>query len=89
MSSQVHVHSHVKSMFDPDGAVLLDLHEGKYFSLNAVGMEIWQQIEQGASQTAIMDHLTSTFDAPITQLKEDMDEFIGTLVERRLVHVEG
>lgn len=87
MSAPITTSSHVRSMIDPDGAVLLDLEKGKYFSLNAVGMEIWRKVEERASRREILEHLGNTFQAPRGQLEEDLEVFIRSLSEKGLIHV--
>lgn len=74
-------------MIDPDGAVLLDLEKGKYFSLNTVGMEIWKKVEEKASRRQILDHLRTIFQAPEDQLEEDLELFVRALSEKGLIHV--
>jgi hypothetical protein len=42
---------HVRSLINAkDGGVLLNIQEGKCFSLNAVGAEIWKAVEENSAQ---------------------------------------
>jgi hypothetical protein len=87
MSTQIRTKSHVRAMTEAQGAVLLDLREGRYFSINPVGAEIWQQLEQGAERESIVEHLRGTFNAPAEQLSQDVDGFVELLSQRGLIDV--
>ena len=76
-------------MIDPDGAVLLDLERGKYFSLNDVGAEIWQKVEEGADHSEILRHLQSSFQAPPEVLQRDLESFVQMLDEKGLIHASA
>lgn len=85
MSEPIRIQTHVRSMFDQDGAVLLDLRNGKYFSLTTVGAEIWKKVEEGCDPSAILDHLGSTFEAPREILERDLGMFVDKLQSRGLI----
>ena len=87
MSLRIRTKSHVRAMTEAEGAVLLDLREGRYFSINPIGAEIWQQLEQGAERGAIVDHLAGQFDAPSDRLEKDVDSFVDLLDQKGLIHV--
>ena len=85
--SQIRTKGHVRAMSEAEGAVLLDLREGRYFSINPVGTAIWQQLEQGAERQTILDHLAAQFDAPADRLEKDLDGFVGMLDQKGLIDV--
>ena len=92
--SHITPRQHVRSMNDPDGAVLLDVRHGKYFSINAVGAEIWRQIEtdadqprDGQSRDSIVTALGSKFSVPVERLERDVDSFLAMLESRDLIDV--
>ena len=87
--SHITPRQHVRSMNDPDGAVLLDIRHGKYFSINAVGAEIWRQIETDADQSrdSIVSALGSKFSVPAERLERDVDSFLAMLESRDLIDV--
>lgn len=87
MSSTIQVLGHVRSVMDPDGAVLLDLRQGRYYSLNGVGAEIWSQIESGRSVPEIESHLEGTFGAPRDTVRADVAAFLDDLSRKKLVDV--
>ena len=76
---------HVQSVMDPDGAVLLDLKQGKYFSLNGVAAVIWERLSAGDTPEQVEAHLRRTYDAPAETLRADLDAFLARLARERLV----
>ncbi len=89
MLEPIRVRSHVRSMFDQDGAVLLDLRNGKYFSLTAVGAEIWKKVEEGCEPPVILDHLSATFEVSRELLERDLGNFVIKLETRGLIDVNS
>jgi Coenzyme PQQ synthesis protein D (PqqD) len=83
----IRIPQHVRSVIDPDGAVLLDLRQGKYFSLNRLGIAIWQQLEAGISRDTIAATLAKTYNRPLPAVEADVDEFLAGLTEARLINV--
>lgn len=86
---RIHVHPHVRSVLDPDGAVLLDLRQGRYYSLNGVGAEIWSQIESGRTVPEIESHLVDALGAPADAVGADVAAFVNDLVTKKLVDARG
>jgi hypothetical protein len=84
--SSLTIASHVQSVIDADGAVLLDLNRGKYFSLNGLAADIWGRIEAGRSVPQIEADLAAAYDAPAETLRGDLMAFVASLKQERLVH---
>ncbi len=63
-SSQLHCRR-----FD-DELVMLDLATGQYFSLEGVGVEMWQRLAEGKSPAEIAVALAPAYDAPQDVLGE-------------------
>jgi hypothetical protein len=89
MTRALKIRPYVKSIFDPDGAVLLDLQKGKYYSLNAVGTQIWKKLEEGSSPPEIVDHLAAFFRAPLERVQIDFEAFVNHLENKGLIHVRS
>jgi hypothetical protein len=87
MSMTIRFHDHVRSVADADGAVLLDLKRGKYFSLNATGAEIWEKLVSGWSMPEIDAHLLRTRAVP-ESAKHDVSTFVAQLKKAELIDVE-
>jgi hypothetical protein len=86
MTTTYQVPGHVKSVIDGDGAVVLDIRQGKYFSLNGIGADIWRYLEAGEALTEIELRLARTYDAPEETLRRDLAEFVEQLKTGQLVY---
>lgn len=75
----------VHAVIDADGAVLLDVKHGQYFSLNDVAAEIWAKLEKGWSCDAIAHYVSEEFAITLEAALHDIEAFLLTLTEKRLV----
>ena len=75
----------VREVASQDGAVLLDIEQGICFSLNPVGLKIWELLKKRCSPDQIADALAQEFSVPRTQLLSDTNEFIGALEAKHLI----
>lgn len=82
------VQPHVRSVIDDDGALLLDLRVGVYYSLNGIGAEIWRAAEAGASLPEIHTELIGRYDVPAARLENDVESFVRSMKHKELIHVE-
>ncbi len=74
---------------DLDGeAVILNLHAGTYFGLNAVGTHIWQLIERHGGLRTVFDELCREYDAAPAILEGDLIALVARLQEARLGEVK-
>jgi len=89
MAPTTRIRAHVQSVVDPDGAVLLDLKKGKYFSLNGIAADIWGGIEAGLTLPQIEARLAASYDAPAGRLRADVDSFVAQLARAELIHAAG
>jgi hypothetical protein len=86
---RVEIRESVRSTAHEDGGILLDLEQGKYFSLNGVGAEIWKKLQTGAALSDIQDYLQATFAAPPERLRQDLHRFVQRLQEMGVVVVSA
>ena len=87
MARLFEVDSHVRSMIDEDGAVLLDLRAGKYYSLNGVAANVWTRAEKGLDKNVILEQLATLYGVSEDQIQTDVDELVSGLEKKGLVHV--
>jgi hypothetical protein len=73
----------IREFFD-DEAVIVNLEQGIYYSIDPIGAMIWGLIEQGASSTQIVENLSQTF-TPSTDIEKDIEEFIDLLLAEELI----
>lgn len=79
------MYAHVRSLIDPEGAVLLDLKRGKYHSLNAVGAVIWTGLEQGLPLPELERTLATQFEITPETVAVDVAQFLRELKSKRLL----
>jgi hypothetical protein len=79
----------VRETASEDGAVLLDIEQGICFSLNPVGLTIWELLKKRYSVDQIADTLAQDFSVPRSQLHSDVVEFLQALEAKRLVYPAG
>ena len=76
----------VREAASEDGAVLLDIEQGVCFSLNPVGLRIWELLKKRRSLDQIADALGQEFSVPRAQLLSDASEFIEALEGKHLIY---
>jgi hypothetical protein len=79
----------VRETASEDGAVLLDIEQGICFSLNPIGLKIWQLLKTHHSVDEIADELAQAFPVSRSQLLSDVVEFLQSLEAKRLIHRPG
>jgi hypothetical protein len=79
----------VRETASEDGAVLLDIEQGICFSLNTVGLRIWQMLKNRQSADQIADALAQDFPVPRSHLVSDVSEFLQALETKGLIHRSG
>ena len=75
----------VRETTSEDGAVLLDIEQGVCFSLNPVGLRIWELLKKQCSLDQIADALQE-FSVPRSQILSDTSEFIEALEGKHLIY---
>ena len=65
--------------------VLLDLASEQYFGLDEVGTRIWQLLNEGLGQGAMVDVLLDEYEVERARLETDVRELIGSLLEAGLI----
>lgn len=71
--------SNVKAVSTPDGGVLLNRSNGKYYSTNIVASKIIEDVQSGLSVEQIVEHLHEVFEVSRETLEADVKRFIETL----------
>ncbi len=79
----------VRETASEDGAVLLDVEQGICFSLNPVGLKIWELLKKRRSLDQIVDALGQEFPTSRSQLLSDATEFVEALEAKHLIHRPG
>ena len=79
----------VRETASEDGAALLDVEQGVCFSLNPVGLRIWELLKKKCSLDQMADALGHEFSVSRSQLLSDATEFVAELEARHLIHRPG
>lgn len=89
MNASYSIPLHVRSVHNADGVVLLDVHSGAYFALNAVGSLVWEQLRAGGSRETALEALQGRYGAPRERLGRDVDALLERLLEKGLLAPGG
>jgi hypothetical protein len=65
--------------------VLLDLASESFFGLDAVSTRIWQLLQEGAGEVAIVDTLLAEYEVEREVLEQDIAELLRRLAEAGLI----
>lgn len=71
-------------IFDSE-AIVMNLSNAMYYTLNGTGAEIWTMIEQRQPRSRILDHLVGRYGVPLEQAREDLDALFVHLDEFGLI----
>ena len=66
-------------------AVILNLDNGDYYSLNEVGTKIWEAINKQKILSEILNFLKEECQLPERQLKNDLMELLKNLEKEELI----
>jgi hypothetical protein len=75
----------VRSTHTKDGATVLDIAQGQMFSLNAVGSRIVELLKSECTPGEISAAIIREFGATRENAETDVDEFLRSLIELKLV----
>ena len=85
LKNQYQVHPDAFSTKIDNQVVILQYETGTYFTLNEVGTNIWQLLEQGQTLQEILDHLAQEYDVSRERLQQDISILIKKLEEKGLI----
>lgn len=66
-------------------AILINLTNGMYYSMNGVAGFFWTLINSGHSLAETCEQLSSHYDVPYSQVEADVKPLVSELVEENLV----
>ena len=67
--------------------VVLDLSSGEYYSLDEVGIRVWQLLQEPATVSAIRDAVVSEYDVDPVRCEHDIRALLGEMAARGLVEI--
>lgn len=69
-----------------DEYVMLDLKEGKYFSVNSVGRLMLDLVREHDDKESVVDQILNQFEGDRASVSNDLDEFVAELCSVGLLH---
>jgi hypothetical protein len=69
--------------------VILNLAQGAYHSLNAVGSRVWQLIAEGLTLGEICQAMLAEYEVPRAQLEQDVFDLGQVLLSKQLVQIDS
>lgn len=79
MSTPLQIPMSIKETASEDGGVLLDVERGICFSLNPVGLKIWDFLKAGRTANEIVEALRGEYSISREELMEDVCAFLRRL----------
>ena len=76
---------YVRSTHSQDGAIALDIREGKMFRMNLVGSRIVELLRTALSESEIVERLALEFAAERATVAADVREFLEQLRQHHLL----
>lgn len=72
-----------------DETVILQLKNGAYFGLDAIGTRIWELLKEGRSPAAICAQMAGEYDIAPDVLEADVRRLLGELEANEIVAEQG
>jgi ABC-type transporter Mla subunit MlaD len=76
--------THLRTIANQDGAVILNSAAGTITTLNSTGAFVWQALERGENQDAIVADLARETGEQVDTLERDVQKFIDALKNQHL-----
>ena len=70
-------------------AILLNLDNGMYYSMNGMGTELWDVLESPCSVKTLLSHLMSFENVLEESAQRDLGEFLWSLSTEGLIHLSN
>ena len=68
-----------------DELVMMDINQGKYFSLNPVATRIWDLLEDSKGIDELCRVLTNEYEIDLDQCSREVEEHLNEMVKMKLV----
>ena len=66
-------------------AVILDLDTSNYFSLNEVGVLVWERLGDGATIAEVCEEVCKLYDVPPKDALRDIEKLVAALSAKKLL----
>jgi Coenzyme PQQ synthesis protein D (PqqD) len=75
----------VRATHGQDGAVVLDIQQGRVLRFNTTASLIFQRLERGEAPVEIIEAISQSFSIPPEIARTDVLDFVKSMVEEGLV----
>lgn len=69
-------------------AIMINLETGSYYSLDSIGGEIWELVEQSRTTDDIVAVMTGRYEAPDGMIRQAVEDLLGRLHQEQLVALD-
>jgi hypothetical protein len=83
-----HLRSHIRSIVDHDGAVILDAKNDVFYGANSTGAYIWSGLLRGESVDQIACALAADCGVDLQTVYSDIESFLADLKAKRLLRFD-
>ena len=88
-SARVTVSKELVSCDMDEDAVILNLKDGEYHELNAMGARIWELIQEPQSVADLKAVILAEYDVDAETCERDVQDLLRSMVEKELVQVDS
>jgi hypothetical protein len=90
LSSTLSINPEVVYTHIENDLVMMDPNGGGFYSMNSVGTDLWNRlVEKPATLESIYYYLKERYEVSEEQLREDIEEFIQTMITQNMVVVSN
>jgi len=68
-----------------DEAVIMNIENGNYYSLDEIGTEIWEQFVKGLSLGEIIQKIAGKYGVESGMVQRDIEKLIKTLLKEKII----
>jgi len=79
----------IRSTSTADGAVLLDIQQGRILSLNRMGSRVFEMLRGGLDENQIAGEISKDFGVEADSVQADVLDFIQSLREHNVLSASG
>jgi hypothetical protein len=77
--------NHIRTSYQQDGAIVLDVIRGKIYGLNPVGSRMLRLLEAGRDGPSIVSEISRDFEMNQDLVRQDLQQFVDNLIQQQLL----
>lgn len=76
----------LRATHNQDGAIILAIHTGQVLRLNPTGSLVFQQLQNGSTESQIVKAISERFRLSLKDANDDVYQFLNALERLELIH---